>query len=105
MHRTRVGVVSVGCDSVWGLTGDLECRLKETPGSRHVPGLAQPTVHQVPDAINGPVEVAPPASYFHVGFVHVPTASDGPSTASPQRIGDHRGESLFPCTNGLMGER
>ena len=52
----------------------------------------------------GSVQVAPLAAYLHVGLVHVPAASDGPSTSVPERIADHRCEPLFPGTDRLMSE-
>ena len=71
----------VGCHSVWYKASDRPCRAEELLGSFHATGCAQHCVDEVPVTIDRPIQVAPAAVDFEVGFVDVPTLARAASCA------------------------
>jgi site-specific DNA recombinase len=105
--RPRVGAVAVRGDLVGGHARDRLGRAEEGLGCRHVAVLAQHGVHEVTVAVDGPVQVAPPAAYLQVGLVHMPLAAAGATLTMPptaEFVGQQRRELGLPLADGFVAE-
>ena len=86
-NRTRVTVMPVGghpgrsdASHRFGRSKELLCR-------GHIAGLAQHHVHQRASAVNRPVQIAPMAIDFDVGFIDgAPGSWRDPAGESPARV-------------------
>jgi hypothetical protein len=72
----------------------------------HIAALAQHYVHQRASAVNCPVQIAPPAIDFDVGFIDVPRAADSAATsaAAAKIVDQQRREFRLPIPDRLVGE-
>jgi hypothetical protein len=88
---------------------DLDrCDLQRGQGSAEEPagGVGVPTcrhehVDDLPVLVDRPVDVAPHAVDFHVGFVDEPAVTGG-VPSEPGRVCEQRGETLHPPVDGDM---
>src|SRR5918998_997354 len=69
--------------AVGGDAGDGPRRAEEGLGRGHVAALAQHGIHEIAVAVDGPVEIGPPAADLDVRLVHVPVAATGADPAVP----------------------
>jgi hypothetical protein len=59
LDRSRVGVVAICGHPIRADSRHPWCRSEESLGSGHVPRLAEPTVDEVPVAVDRSVQIAP----------------------------------------------
>ncbi len=78
-----------------GVDGAFE----EPSRRRHIPPWRDEHVDDLPELVDGAVDVAPPAGDPHVGFVHLPAGAD-PVAARPGGVGQQRREPLHPPVDG-----
>jgi hypothetical protein len=89
--RTRVTVMPVGGHPGRSAASHRFGRSKELLCRGHIAGLAQQHVHQRASAVNRPVQIAPSAIDFDVGFIDVPRAADpAATTPAAAKIVDQR---------------
>src|ERR687885_168138 len=81
--RPRVGAMPVGGDLIGRHTRGGLGRAEEGPGRRHVAVMAQHRVDEVAVAVDGSVEIRPPAADLQVRFIHVPAPAAGSAPAVP----------------------
>src|SRR3954470_13403213 len=67
--RTRVAVVAVGRNPIWGDAGHALGGAEERPGGLHVPMLAEHHVDQRAGAVDGTIQVAPATADLDVSLV------------------------------------
>src|SRR3954452_18077490 len=105
--RSRVGAVPVGGDLVGCHARDRLGRAEEGLGRRHIPVLAQHGVHEMAVAVDGPIQVGPPATNLQVRLIHVPAAAAGTALATAalaEFVGQCRRELRLPLAEGLVAE-
>jgi hypothetical protein len=73
--------------------------LEELAGGLRVATRGHEHVDDLPELIDGAVDVTPPASHLHVGLINLPAAANSVS-AGPSRLGQQRRESLDPAVDG-----
>jgi hypothetical protein len=56
-------------------------------------------VDDLPELVDRPVEVHPPAGHLHVGLVHEPAVAN-PMPGKPGGVGQQRGKPLYPPVHG-----
>jgi hypothetical protein len=100
--RSRIRVMPVSGHPLWHTTGDGPRRAEERFGRRHISGLAQQHIDEIPIPINRPIQLHPPALHFAVGFVRIPTRPDASSPVLPQRLAQERGELRLPPPHRLV---
>jgi hypothetical protein len=101
-QSTRVGVMSIGRDLLWGMTNGSNRLPEKAPGRLYVSLLAQHGVHQVAISINVAIEVAPFPMHFDIGFIHVPGSPCLSIPLSTQLIRYQRNKTRFPVSHCLM---
>src|SRR6478735_6984963 len=92
--RPWVGAVPVGDDALGGDAGCGLGRTQEGPARGHFAVVAE-YVNEITVAVDGPVQVGPPAADLQIRLVHVPVAAAGTASAVPvpaKFIGQRRHE-------------
>jgi hypothetical protein len=87
-----------------GHAGDSSGGTEERHRRRHVARLAEANVHQSGGPIDRPIQVAPTAMNFDVGFIDVPGAPDPAAPAAAKAIDQCRRELRLPLAHRLMTE-
>ena len=95
----RVGGCPVGDDLGRRHTGGGPGPLEEPAGRLAVPPRGRVHVDDLPELVDRPVQVHPPAGDLHVGLVDVPAVAD-PVPGEPGRVGQQRREPLHPPVHG-----
>ena len=96
MDRPRVSVMAIAGNPIRNRPGHRLRRSKECLGRRQIAALAQHHIHQGTVSIDGPVEIAPAAAGFDVGFIDVPTRASPVPAALTEFVGKDRRELCLP---------
>jgi hypothetical protein len=104
--RARVTVMPVRGDPGRSDASHRFGRPKEFLYRRHIAALAQHDIHQPTSAVNRPIQIAPSAMDFDIGFIDVPGAADTAATtpATAMIVDQQRRELRLPIQNSLVGE-
>ena len=100
----RVAGVLVSRDLVRGGSGDRHGRAEERLSGFLIAGFAQVDIDQVAVAVNCPVQILPPATYFDVCLVSIPAAAGLAPAALAQSIGEQRHQLVLPVTDRFVAE-
>ena len=77
---------------------------EESFRGRKVLSLAQPYVHQMAVAVDGPIQVTPSAIILDVRLIDVPALANDTSAALAQLARNQRSEFRLPLPHSLMRE-
>jgi len=88
--RPRIGVVSIGGDTIGGCPRDLESLVEERPSGSEVTPLAQTRVDEISVPVDCPVQIAPSTADFHVRLIDIPARPNQTTSFAPQDVSEQR---------------
>jgi hypothetical protein len=99
-----IGIVAIGRHPLRRVPDRLDRLFEEGFGGDKIAGRAEHRVHQIPFAVNGPIQVMPASTDFDVRFVELPGLARLTMAPGFELPAQQRREAFLPLPHRLMGE-